>query len=899
MVIAVFITLSILFISPAIRIPRSEYRSSQLKQVVTDYGNVTRTDYVDSNGRIIIAADVGFATKIVSKTEDGEFEEYLDDHGEPISRYSGYFKIYREYDDAGYLIRITYMNLKDEPVIISDGYAIEERVYDNNHMRAVYYLDASGTPVLTISGYGKAYEYNVDDKISKITCLDSSGQSMIASFGYASVTRNYYKTTGQDNGKVESEFYFDEGGSPIALSLGQYGVHKEYDENGKEALITYLDADGNPIITNKGYTTIRRTYQSNNAIATEQYYDINGKPFAIGEGQYGYKIVNGRVNYLDQNGHVMFNIRTLLYNHSWIVIPGVILLIGYSCVMGRKSNAVLFILYLSVIAYLTLMFRETGDSKANLNIFYSYRRIFVDSEMRADIIRNIWLFIPLGTIVYRLFTKYRFLVVPALFSCIIELIQFITGTGLCEIDDVISNGIGGAIGYGAGILLCPAIVVLKEKTLRNRGYKGVTDRNGNIRNLLLIRNVSELKGESNGNYNYGLKGKLFNGKSISKRDFYSTWATICKAISASLLKKTITIDNDVNWPEVFMESKKQAVLSLVKDGVAKYLPSSLATEWKFHSIQEISFAIQLLEEQKELESILDKHMIHHMILKGSSASIYYPEPYFRSMGDVDFWVPEESFNIALEILRKAGYMEIEDSDERHLKFRRNNILFEMHRHFSTPEVNKKIDNYIENAELVRGCIRDSEFWMLPDLENGLVLLTHLCQHLYEGIGLRHVLDWMMYCNHTLDEEGWEKFRPHAQELGLEKLALVATRLCVNYFGLDVTWTDSSDDDTADMLMASIFQSGNFGKAMGAGRTIEKLAIKIRKHGLFSYLQKAGEFNLKDTLSTYPYLRPFAWLYQVFRYLRQARRSGHTGGILKDDLKRSNKRYELLKALELL
>ena len=222
----------------------------------------------------------------------------------------------------------------------------------------------------------------------------------------------------------------------------------------------------------------------------------------------------------------------------------------------------------------------------------------------------------------------------------------------------------------------------------------------------------------------------------------------------------------------------------------------------------------------------------------------------------------------------------------------------MHRYFSSDDRQKAVDRYIENAKLVRGKIRDTEFWMLPELENGLVLLVHLRQHLYEGLGLRQVFDWMMYVHACLDHQGWQMFRPYAEELGLERLALVATYLCRKYFGLDVDWC-GDNDEAADMLMNNIIQSGNFGHTHGSGRDVERVVVNIKKKGMFHYLQQAGEFNWRDTISAHPYLRPFAWFFQIFRYIRQAKSSGRIGSTLKDDLKRSNERYELLKALELL
>ena len=76
-------------------------------------------------------------------------------------------------------------------------------------------------------------------------------------------------------------------------------------------------------------------------------------------------------------------------------------------------------------------------------------------------------------------------------------------------------------------------------------------------------------------------------------------------------------------------------------------------------------------------------------------------------------------------------------------------------------------------------------------------------------------------------------------------------------------------------------------------------VNVKRQGLFHYLQKAGEFNWKETLRVRPWLRPMAWIYQIFRYAGQAKSSGRTGETLRNDMKRSGERYELLKELELL
>ena len=71
--------------------------------------------------------------------------------------------------------------------------------------------------------------------------------------------------------------------------------------------------------------------------------------------------------------------------------------------------------------------------------------------------------------------------------------------------------------------------------------------------------------------------------------------------------------------ETIVEAKQQAIYLLI----GKELTA-------------ISNNIQLLWEQQRLEEIL--HGIPYLVLKGSAASIYYPEPLRRTLGDIDIVV---------------------------------------------------------------------------------------------------------------------------------------------------------------------------------------------------------------------------------------------------------------------
>ena len=80
-------------------------------------------------------------------------------------------------------------------------------------------------------------------------------------------------------------------------------------------------------------------------------------------------------------------------------------------------------------------------------MLFSYAGKFLkELSVRVGVINNIWLFVPLGTGLYRIFQKKWVLLIPLVFSVLIETTQYITGLGIAEFDDVFGNTLGGWIG---------------------------------------------------------------------------------------------------------------------------------------------------------------------------------------------------------------------------------------------------------------------------------------------------------------------------------------------------------------------------------------------------------------------------------------------------------------------
>lgn len=163
------------------------------------------------------------------------------------------------------------------------------------------------------------------------------------------------------------------------------------------------------------------------------------------------KSVSGGFVQLLKIGGIRELIKYVSENHQLLYgIVAVLVLLSILC--SKDQNRKLLFLYSLVIAYLTLLNRRAAGRRFILTPFWSYRRFFEGEYFRSQIINNILLFIPLGTIMSRLRPKWSTAGTLVMISVGIEILQYLLGRGFFETDDIISNSLGGLIGLTVGLL---------------------------------------------------------------------------------------------------------------------------------------------------------------------------------------------------------------------------------------------------------------------------------------------------------------------------------------------------------------------------------------------------------------------------------------------------------------
>lgn len=206
LLIASVVLLSILALLPDADVDHDAgYTSSELSIRETVDGSVTSTSYVNPDGAITDAIDMGYATVCRMRDDSGRVVEecYLDANGDPVARYDDYYGLSYEYDETSMVI--TYLDAESNPIKLSDGYSTIVRTQVDGRASDDFYYDLNGQQV-QCSGeyYGLHREYNSEGQSTSLTFLDEDDHAASTSSGYA------IKTYQRDmDGNVVGEQYFD------------------------------------------------------------------------------------------------------------------------------------------------------------------------------------------------------------------------------------------------------------------------------------------------------------------------------------------------------------------------------------------------------------------------------------------------------------------------------------------------------------------------------------------------------------------------------------------------------------------------------------------------------------------------------------------------------------------
>ena len=118
-----------------------------------------------------------------------------------------------------------------------------------------------------------------------------------------------------------------------------------------------------------------------------------------------------------------------------------------------KREIGILMAYLFLVLCTTVLIREPFNGiHFQPELFWSWKAW---DGQKQQIIANVVMFVPIGVLLGRI--GWKGILIAAGISAVIEVLQLVTGRGLCEFDDLIHNCIGATIGIGIVMILTSGI----------------------------------------------------------------------------------------------------------------------------------------------------------------------------------------------------------------------------------------------------------------------------------------------------------------------------------------------------------------------------------------------------------------------------------------------------------
>lgn len=357
----------------------------------------------------------------------------------------------------GQVMYISYVDRNELPILNETyGYATKMMVLDErDNVLEEYYLDTSRKVICIEGGYSgvkRTFSYHASSQsysCVEYSYIDENGFPMEITSGYSTV-----KCILNEDGLGEEEYYFDLSGKQVVAGNGAGGIRQAYNQKQQVETTTYIGIDGNSVKTKQGYMYIRNEYDDNNKTEYIWYFDENQNPVDIGRGQYGTHCIyrtGKKTEYVpvDINGKELFFIDKFVTKHPIIILSVCFICLFLAVLLPRTWRAILLAGFSGFIFYMALLARRSSPEPSMLELFYSYKNFFVDETSRKEVLNNILLFVPFGSVLASLFKNKQVLVCAAAgftFSLLIEVSQYVFHLGTFQVDDLVGNTLGAMLG---------------------------------------------------------------------------------------------------------------------------------------------------------------------------------------------------------------------------------------------------------------------------------------------------------------------------------------------------------------------------------------------------------------------------------------------------------------------
>lgn len=401
-------------------------------------------------------------------------------------------------------------------------------------------------------------------------------------------------------------------------------------------------------------------------------------------------------------------------------------------------------------------------------------------------------------------------------------------------------------------------------------------------------------------------------RDTQNRQLTQTESNLISLLACSLFGAAYAEPKETNRDLIFEEAEKQAVFPIVYQCLAEHSGQPADPKWTMRFQRHIANNIHVIYQHYQAHKLITEAGIPYTVIKGCASGAYYPVPELRTMGDVDLYVGKSSMEAVRRLLTEEGFAVSGLTHSHHWTFTRNQEVYEVHWLPSgVPAedrlgIRERFDDLLEKRRLIS---TDQGELYLPDVfHHGLILLLHTANHLSAGgIGLRHLMDWLVFVSGMTEQEFCDIFEAALTQLGLWQFAKVLTAVGVNFFSCPSrAFCADVPAELAGGILADIFDGGNFG-VKDSGRLMEAKLLrdektreidgKSRFRHIIRFLNRKAYLEMPIT-EKHPILLPLGWAKAGRRYLKEKKRTHKEPVRLRHLAQSAKEREQLYKQLSL-